>query len=110
MILGDEESSACDRAYEIAQSIRHELRRVVEIDCRIGIGGAVDRLSGLPQSCQPSGIEPADMYRQAAAGQIPEVFGGVQFRTGLTGQFPCVAFRSPIAGPIDNHCFHAASS
>ena len=52
MILGDEESSACDRAYEIAQSIRHELRRVVEIDCRIGIGGAVDRLSGLPQSCQ----------------------------------------------------------
>ena len=32
------------------------------------------------------------MYCQAAAGQIPEVFGGVQFRSGLTGQFPCVAF------------------
>ena len=71
MILGDEESSACDRAYEIAQSIRHELRRVVEIDCRIGIrrrGGPIKRPAAVLSAGETGGgmaAQPARRHRGA---------------------------------------------
>ncbi len=68
LLLGDDADSVRERAYTVAQNLRHELRRVLEIDRCIGIGGSTDRLSGLAQS-----------YRQAqqAAEQIRELSGGI---------------------------------
>lgn len=68
LLLGETEDGVRERAYTLAQNLRHELRRVLEIDCCIGIGGTADRLSGLARS-----------YRQArqTAEELRGMAGGI---------------------------------
>ncbi|MCQ5131321.1 response regulator [Butyricicoccus faecihominis] len=68
LVLGEESEAVRDRAYAVAQGVRHELEQVAAIDCKIGIGGVTDRLSGLPGS-----------YRQArqAAFEMKHMLAGI---------------------------------
>ncbi len=50
LIKGEDGDEVRERAYEIAQALRHELEAFLGLTVRVGIGTAVDRLGALPES------------------------------------------------------------
>lgn len=99
LVLGEDGGTVRERAYAAAQSIRHELRQVLEIDCKISVGGPADRLSGLKESYQQAKQEATRF--ENILGSITE-FGGA---AGLADGKPSFDFAANV--PLAEKLRHA---
>ncbi len=98
LLQGESEDAVRERAYEVCQNLRHEIRQFLGWDTLAAIGLPVTRLSALPDSYRTA----KETMLRAAACAEGGVFGSTDFASGKTG------FDFSAGGALADQLRHAA--
>lgn len=98
LLQGEREDAVRERAYEVCQNLRHEIRQFLGWDTLAAIGLPVTRLSALPDSYRTA----KETMLRAAACAEGGVFGSTDFASGKTG------FDFSAGGALADQLRHAA--